>query len=168
MAGRTRSAADMRTLVLLRHGKSSYPDGVDDHDRPLNGRGEREAPIAGRLIAEALPTGAVVDEALVSSATRAQQTWELVRESVTPRATRTLPELYLATRSELLNVVNALPVSDVVIIVGHNEGLEELAAWLTGTPVVLTTSTYARMSSDLDWADWTEGCAELVEVAAGR
>lgn len=158
----------MRTLVLLRHGKSSYPDGVEDHDRPLSDRGEREAPIAGRLIADALPAGSFVDEVLVSSATRAQQTWSLVRKSVSARSVRTLPELYLATRSELLAAVNGLLGSDVVMIVGHNEGLEELAAWLTGTPVVLTTSTYARLTSDRDWGEWTESCAELVEVAAGR
>jgi phosphohistidine phosphatase len=158
----------VRTLVLLRHGKSSYPDGVDDHDRPLSERGEREAPIAGRLIADALPAGAVIDEALISSATRAQQTWNLVRESVTARSVRTVPELYLATRSELLEIVNRQHDSDVVMIVGHNEGLEELAAWLTGTPVVLTTSTYARLTSARDWGEWTQSCAELVEVAAGR
>ena len=157
----------MPTLVLLRHGKSSYPDGVDDHDRPLNGRGRREAPIAGRLIAGALK-GAVIDEALVSSATRAQQTWHLVSEGVTARTVRTLPELYLATRPELLGVVNGLSGDAVVTIVGHNEGLEELAAWLAGTPVVLTTSTYALLTSDLAWADWGEGCAELVEVVAAR
>ena len=158
----------MRTLLLLRHGKSSYPDGVDDHDRPLNARGNREAPIAGRLIADALAPDAVIDEVLVSSATRAQQTWELVSPSVTARVVRTLPELYLASRSELLAIVNRLEGSDVVMFVGHNDGLEDFAAWLTGTPVVLTTSTYARLRSDLPWADWGESSAELVEVASGR
>jgi hypothetical protein len=36
-----------RTLLLLRHAKSDYPQGVVDHDRPLAPRGEREAGLAG-------------------------------------------------------------------------------------------------------------------------
>ncbi|HUB57091.1 MAG TPA: histidine phosphatase family protein, partial [Mycobacterium sp.] len=36
-----------RTLVLLRHAKSAYPNGVPDHDRPLAPRGRREAGLAG-------------------------------------------------------------------------------------------------------------------------
>ncbi|MFE3360591.1 SixA phosphatase family protein, partial [Streptomyces californicus] len=35
------------TLILMRHGKSAYPDGVEDHERPLAPRGEREAALAG-------------------------------------------------------------------------------------------------------------------------
>ena len=158
----------MQTLVLLRHGKSSYPDGVDDHERPLNERGQREAPVAGRMIATSLPSDATLDEVLVSSATRAQQTWERVSAAVPVGVVRTVPELYLASRSELLGVVNDLRGSEVVMIVGHNEGLEELACWLAGTPVVLTTSTYAVLTSGHPWDQWTERCADLVEVVAGR
>ena len=29
-----------RTLLLLRHAKSDYPDGVADHERPLAARGD--------------------------------------------------------------------------------------------------------------------------------
>ena len=36
-------SAAPRTLVLMRHGKSGYPPGVADHDRPLADRGRREA-----------------------------------------------------------------------------------------------------------------------------
>src|SRR3989337_2337943 len=36
-----------RTLLLLRHAKSDYPDGVADHERPLAPRGIREAALAG-------------------------------------------------------------------------------------------------------------------------
>ena len=39
--------AGARTLILLRHGKSGYPAGVPDHDRPLADRGRREAALAG-------------------------------------------------------------------------------------------------------------------------
>ena len=31
-------------LLLLRHAKSAWPDGVEDPDRPLSDRGRRDAP----------------------------------------------------------------------------------------------------------------------------
>ena len=40
-----------RTLLLLRHSKSDYPQGVADHERPLAPRGEREAALAGDWLA---------------------------------------------------------------------------------------------------------------------
>ena len=36
-----------RVLILMRHGKSGYPEGVADHERPLAERGQREAGLAG-------------------------------------------------------------------------------------------------------------------------
>jgi phosphohistidine phosphatase len=43
----------MKTLLLLRHAKSSrkFPD-LSDLDRPLNHRGKRDAPRMGRLLKE--------------------------------------------------------------------------------------------------------------------
>jgi phosphohistidine phosphatase len=41
----------MKTLLLLRHAKSSWKDtDLDDHDRPLNKRGKRDAPRMGQLL----------------------------------------------------------------------------------------------------------------------
>ena len=54
-----------RTLVLLRHAKSAYPDGVADHDRPLAPRGKREAGLAGDWLRANLPT---IDAVLCSTA----------------------------------------------------------------------------------------------------
>ena len=44
------SSPDARTLILLRHGKSGYPGGTRDFDRPLADRGELEASMAGQLV----------------------------------------------------------------------------------------------------------------------
>ena len=43
----------MKTLLILRHAKSSWkvPD-LLDHDRPLNRRGKRDAPRMGKLLKE--------------------------------------------------------------------------------------------------------------------
>ena len=71
-----------RTLVLMRHAKSDYPDGVSDHRRPLAPRGEREAALAGDWIRANLSP---VEAVLCSSATRTRQTLE--RSGITAPAT---------------------------------------------------------------------------------
>ncbi|OMC33541.1 hypothetical protein A5740_11785 [Mycobacterium sp. GA-1841] len=64
---------DHRTLLLMRHAKSDYPDEVADHDRPLAARGIREAALAGDWIRANI---AEVDAVLCSTATRTRQTLE--------------------------------------------------------------------------------------------
>ena len=62
-----------RTLVLLRHARSAWPD-VPDHDRPLAPRGRRDAPVVGRWLRTA---GYLSDWVMCSTARRARQTWQL-------------------------------------------------------------------------------------------
>ena len=62
----------MKTLLMLRHAKSSWKDGsLSDHDRPLNERGKRDAPRMGQILKEQ----ALVPELIISStAKRARKT----------------------------------------------------------------------------------------------
>jgi phosphohistidine phosphatase len=155
-----------RTLALLRHAKSGYPDGVADHERPLAQRGRREAVLAGRLLGERLTA---VDVALVSTARRAQETWAAVAPSLRVGSRADLDDLYLASADELLAVVRRQsPEHGAVLLVGHNDGLEELAGLLSGTHVTLKTSTFALLSSPRGWAEWSAGSAELDDVVVAR
>ena len=79
----------MKRLLLLRHAKSAWPEGVEDHDRPLGDRGRRDAPRMGAYMASA---GLQPGFALVSSARRTQETWALVEPALAARcASRTVP-----------------------------------------------------------------------------
>src|SRR5687768_17117651 len=86
----------MRTLVLVRHAKSSWkhPDLVD-HERPLNARGRRAAERLGDYLRD---SGLEVDEVLCSSAKRARATYKRIaaRWPQAPRV-RVVPGLYLPT-----------------------------------------------------------------------
>nr|WP_223190222.1 histidine phosphatase family protein [Streptomyces sp. TRM68416] len=121
----------MRRLVVLRHAKSAWPEGVADHRRPLAPRGRRDAPAAGRALAEAdlLP-----GLALCSTAVRARQTWELASaEWGTPPPVRFEPRLYGADVPELLAVVHETAAQvETLLLIGHNPGLEELVVELAG------------------------------------
>ncbi|OYX10305.1 MAG: phosphoglycerate mutase, partial [Rhizobiales bacterium 32-66-8] len=40
----------MRRLILLRHAKSDWPDGIADLERPLAARGRAAAPLVGAYL----------------------------------------------------------------------------------------------------------------------
>ncbi|MFD9432276.1 SixA phosphatase family protein [Streptomyces sp. NPDC060002] len=120
-----------RRLVVLRHAKSAWPQGVPDHERPLAPRGLRDAPAAGRALAGA---GRVPDLALCSTAARARRTWELAAaEWGAPAPVRFDPRLYGADVPGILEVVHETPAEvGTLLLVGHNPGLEELVLALAG------------------------------------
>ncbi|MER6133199.1 histidine phosphatase family protein [Streptomyces sp. NPDC001815] len=124
-------AGPLRRLIVLRHAKSAYPDGVTDHERPLAPRGRRDAPAAGRALAavDCLP-----ELALCSTAVRARQTWDLTAAQWgTPPPVRHDARLYGADVPELLEVVREAPAeAKTLLLVGHNPGLEDLVLTLAG------------------------------------
>lgn len=124
-------AGPLRRLVVLRHAKSAWPDGVADHERPLAPRGRRDAPVAGRLLAEA---DCLPDLALCSTALRARETWELASAQWgTPPPVRHDPRVYAADVPDLLTVVREVSAEvETLLLVGHNPGLEELVLELAG------------------------------------
>src|SRR5690349_19664904 len=68
-----------RRLVLLRHAKSEWPEGVPDHKRPLTARGRRDATAAGRWLRAHLDDlGHGLDAVACSPAQRTRETWALV------------------------------------------------------------------------------------------
>jgi phosphohistidine phosphatase len=144
---------------------------VADHDRPLNPRGRRDAPVAGRLVAQ---TAGPLDVALVSTAVRAQETFDLAAIPVGER--RDEAGLYLASPAQML--ARAADVhAATVLIVAHNPGTEELAAMLADDPAspeysrMLTkfpTAAFAVLCADRPLAQWGPGCARLVAFEVGR
>ncbi|MGL5736608.1 MAG: SixA phosphatase family protein [Beijerinckiaceae bacterium] len=121
----------MHRIILMRHAKSDWPEGVSDHDRPLAARGREAAPVMGQYLAQ---ERSVPDLALVSSARRTQETWALFAAELPEAvAKRDEPGVYNARPDALLNLVREAPASArTLMIVGHNPGMQELAILLTG------------------------------------
>ena len=119
----------MKRLLLLRHAKSAWPEGVEDHERPLGNRGRRDAPRMGAYIGAA---GLQPDFALVSSARRTQETWGLVELALAgPCPFRTVPSIYEAEPEAILTAIREAPEeSERLLVIGHNPGFESLAALL--------------------------------------
>jgi len=119
-----------RTLVLLRHAKSAWPD-VPDHERPLAGRGRRDAPVMGRWLRTA---GHVPDRVLCSTARRARETWQLAQPALGASPPVSFEDqVYGASPAQLLELVRQAPrAAKTLLVVGHDPGIPELAFMLAG------------------------------------
>lgn len=159
----------MRRLLLLRHAKSAYPQGVADHDRPLNDRGRAAAALMGAYIAR---EGLQPDHAMVSPARRTQETWEIVRAELADAPMETVPSIYEAAAARILDAIRSAPAEAAsLLVIGHNPGLSDLAQRLAGEgPKDLMrdlrekfpTAALAVLEFDAeDWAGIAAGGARL-------
>jgi phosphohistidine phosphatase len=144
----------MKTLLVLRHAKSSWSDSaLDDHERPLNTRGRRDAPRMGELVREA---GLMPDVVISSDAVRARLTAEAMVEAARYAGEILLDQrLYLAGPADIVSLLRTVgQTAETVMIVGHNPGLEELVAQLTGERQDLPTAALAQIALAIDrWRD---------------
>jgi len=117
----------MKTVVIVRHGKSSWDDPfLSDHERPLAKRGLRDAPVMGARLAD---WGPPVDRVISSSAVRALATAELVTvEMGLPwDEIQVEDDLYHATESEMLELIQEQEdYLDGLMLFGHNPGMTYL------------------------------------------
>jgi len=152
----------MKTLILLRHGKSSWADPeLEDHDRPLAKRGRRAAPVIGEWLAR---RGHRPDTVLTSSSRRTLETLERVRTELPG-----LPEaivdarLYHASPDAMLARLAELPSrAGAVLLVGHQPGLSAFARKLANGRVRPRCAgafehfpTAAAAVLELDIDDWS-------------
>ena len=151
----------VRTLLLLRHAKSSWTDpALADRDRPLAGRGRRAAELIARYLQDNGIRPALV---LCSPARRAQDTLAIVRQRLGADVEVCTDEaIYSADAADVLERLRAVPASIAsVLVVGHNPALQDLAAALAGdgnhdalTQLGVKWPTCALGLLDLSGADW--------------
>ena len=163
-----------RTLILLRHAKSDYPDGVADHERPLAKRGIREAALAGDWIRENLPS---VDAVLCSTATRTRQTLE--RTAIDAPVTF-VERLYDATAGIAIEVINGAPeAANTVLLIGHEPVMSSLALSLASPDtsdrdaagqiaMKYPTSAIAVLQTDRPWSQLELRSATLAQFHVPR
>lgn len=117
----------MERLILFRHGRAERgSDTGEDFDRPLTERGRADARLIGRVLAG---RGFSLDLALVSAAARTVQTWAEIAPAFPGANVQIARALYHADEATLLAAAEA-EAAGSVMIVGHNPGLQVLAARL--------------------------------------
>lgn len=144
----------MKTLLLLRHAKSSWSDDkLSDYDRPLNDRGRHDAPRMGKLL---ISLDLVPDLILSSAAKRAAMTADSVAESSSFEGeTLYTRDLYLADPETYIDL--ARRTSDhitTLMMVGHNPGIQELVEQLSGRDETMSTAALACLRLPIEsWRD---------------
>jgi len=150
-----RGVEPVKTLLVLRHAKSSWKDsGLADHDRPLNKRGKRDSRRMGKLVrAENLMPELIVS----STARRAKETAQAVADKASYEGRILFDErLYLADPQGIVELIRGLehPSAGRVMIVGHNPGLEDLIRGLAGAEGAFPTAALAHIELPIEaWRD---------------
>ncbi|MDQ0509410.1 SixA phosphatase family protein [Ancylobacter amanitiformis] len=148
----------MLRLLLLRHAKSAWPEGVRDRDRPLAARGERGAAAMGAYMAE---QGLIPAHALVSPARRTLETWDIATRHWPAHQPPAFEDaIYEASTDALLGVIRGQSARSPLLLLGHNPGLEGLAALLLKrahrAKVLPKYPTGALAVIDLPVEDWSQ------------
>ena len=128
--------AKEKTLILVRHAKSSWKDStLNDIQRPLNKRGNKDAPKMGDHMAS---KGLNPEVIYSSPGLRALTTARLisVKIGITPKDIKIDDKIYTFDSDELLQVVSKLKNKyDTVMIVGHNPAITDAANYLSGASI---------------------------------
>jgi phosphohistidine phosphatase len=161
-----------RTLLLMRHAKSSWADArLADSDRPLNGRGRRAALVMAPLVAAWQP-----QHILCSAALRARQTLEPILEALNdPVPAELTTALHETSEPAYWRALRNLPnQAQRVLLVGHNPGLADLCFRIIGAadPAVLAriatklpTATLIVLECPVArWSDLAPHCASVLDI----
>ena len=154
----------MKTIILVRHAKSSWDDfSLKDEDRPLTDRGKKNAPdMARRLLKKKIP----IDAILSSPAKRAKSTAEYFAKEydIPKKKIKLIDELYMASSDAFVKTIrNAPEKADSIALFSHNEGITQFANSLSEARVdnMPTCSVFA-VKVDIDnWNEFEPGKTEF-------
>ena len=159
----------MKRLILMRHAKSAWDDPLlEDHARPLNGRGR----VSARGVGEWLRAKKYVpDQILSSSSARTRETFSRLGFVCDAQF---LDKLYHAGPDIMLDVLRDA-TGDTVLMLGHNPGI----AWFAQNILQFAPPqsrfydypTCATLVADFDVDAWREigaGGGKAVEFVIPR
>ncbi|MEO5378675.1 MAG: histidine phosphatase family protein [Magnetococcus sp. DMHC-6] len=164
-------------LLIMRHAKSAWDTGApSDFDRPLAKRGIRDAPHMGAWLKK---QKLIPDLVISSPAERAMQTAILVCGALDIKRKKIHfePRIYGAGTEDLLEILSEISKKNkLVLLIGHNPGLEFLVNFLSGTTPttdaydggIIKTATIAHLQMPEDWSTLEAGCATLLEIKHPR
>lgn len=168
--------AGQHTLLAVRHAKSSWDHDVDDHDRPLSGRGRRDADALGRLLVEQQLAPGLV---LCSTSARTRETWERAHSVGAAAAeVRLVRGMYQAWVPELVRMARETAEEvGTLLMLGHAPGIPDLvehvcvrtdsADWAR-LDQKYPTSGLAVITLPGPWRDLGSASADLVRFTAPR
>lgn len=142
----------MKTLILVRHAKSDWPEDTDDFDRPLTERGIENA---HKMAAYLMQNGIHIDQFISSPALRALHTCEIFNETYHIEIL-TNRKLYNANENNFESVIYDLNDDlNSVAMFSHNNGISNFANMMSGDIFAFPTCGVAGFQVDCEsWADF--------------
>ncbi|WP_179316867.1 SixA phosphatase family protein [Winogradskyella undariae] len=156
----------MKSIILIRHGKSSWELDVKDHDRPLKVRGENDS----IRVAKALKLKCCIPSVwFSSSANRALSTCKIFKKtlSLSENKITVNKDLYDFDGTNVVDFIKKLPNEiNEVMIFGHNHAFTSISN-IFGDVFIdnLPTSGLVKINFDIeDWKDLKKGTTEFIII----
>jgi len=156
----------MKTLLLIRHAKSSWDDASQaDFDRPLNTRGTRDAEAMAKRLAAQVKK---IDVFFSSPAKRAKTTARQFVETFKAGKDQLVLEdgLYLAPESFFYSFISGTDNRyNTIAVFAHNPGITEFAnslATAVKTDNIPTCGIFAVTIDTGNWNDFASAGKELL------
>jgi phosphohistidine phosphatase len=144
----------MKTLLLMRHAKSSWKDeSLSDHERPLKKRGKKDSKLIAKVIKKKDLTPDLI---LCSSAVRTKETAEVLTDALDYEGKVIYSdELYMGEPQDFVSALKDVNNKyDAVMIVAHNPGLEAYLQIIDGEIEAVPTGGLGYLVLVLD--DWKD------------
>lgn len=113
----------MKTLILIRHAKSSWKHNVIDHERPLNNRGVNDAELVSNHLKK---NNLIINKLLSSDAVRAKTTANafISNLKIDKNLVELNHDLYDFSGYNLINTIKAVDASiNNLMVFGHNHAI---------------------------------------------
>lgn len=140
----------MLQLNLIRHAKTDpYAESGNDFDRKLLPKGQKQSALLAAFLNE---SAANLGDVICSTAVRTTQTSRILFPERT-QGIVFLKALYLAEAEQIKQLI-ATQTTPTLTIIGHNEGLSDLASLLSGEQIHLQTAGFIQLQFELE--DWNQ------------
>ena len=156
----------MKTIILVRHAKSSWENNLSDRQRPLKNRGLNDA----KKVSDAFSKLEYLPETYFSSpAKRALETSEIFLETlkIDPSKLTIVEDLYDFDGNNVLKFIKSLNnATKSVMIFGHNHAFTSISnifgdVYLDNLP----TSGLVKINFEIDnWEDLKKGTTEFIII----
>ena len=141
-------------LHLLRHAKTDQNSSTGkDFDRKLLKKGKDQSTEMGKYLKEQNFNPSKI---ICSTAARTRETITLIqKEHKFISKIEYVDEIYLAEKDKLFSIVSNIFGSEDVFIIGHNNGLSDLASYLMDDFIDLSTCDFVTIQFNI------ENCNEI-------
>ena len=153
----------MKKLYIIRHAKSSWKDTtLDDFERPLNKRGQKDAPFMAKILKQ---KDVIPDIIISSAALRAKTTAELIAKELNYNKQITYDAaLYEADTNNIFDTIRDIDEScNIVFLIGHNPSLNAFVQALVNFQENIPTCGIIELEVDCElFKDFDATCTKLL------